>query len=123
MPARSTRISTSPSPGSGVGRSATCSTSGPPNSSIWIARMGAAAYPSGAHLEAALERPRLALAVALGRAQPHHGLGPVLASGLEALGGERLLEGRLLVLFLLLVHREDHEDDLHALLRRQLELL
>src|SRR3954451_8698342 len=45
MPARSTRISTSPSSGSGTGRSASCITSGPPNSSIWIARMGAAGYP------------------------------------------------------------------------------
>src|SRR4051812_32163141 len=41
MPALSTLISTSPSPGSGTGRSASCITSGPPNSSIWIARMGA----------------------------------------------------------------------------------
>src|SRR4051795_7641653 len=39
MPARETRIRTSPPPGSGVGRSASFSTSGPPNSSIWIARM------------------------------------------------------------------------------------
>src|SRR4051794_22552248 len=46
IPAVSTRISTSPSPGSGTGRSATCITSGPPNSSIWIARMGAAGYSS-----------------------------------------------------------------------------
>src|SRR5215212_11968925 len=45
MPARSTRISTSPSSGSGVGTSASCITSGPPNSSIRIARMVAAAYP------------------------------------------------------------------------------
>src|SRR3954466_9772529 len=41
IPARSTRISTSPAPGSGTGTSANCMTSGPPNSSIWIARIGA----------------------------------------------------------------------------------
>src|SRR2546430_12595449 len=41
MPARSTRISTSPSPGSGTGTSTTCRPSGPPNSWIWMARIGA----------------------------------------------------------------------------------
>src|SRR5919109_3532102 len=45
MPARDTLISTCPSPGSGTGTSATLSTSGPPNSSIWTARMGGRAYP------------------------------------------------------------------------------
>src|SRR3954451_16499472 len=33
-------MSTSPSPACGTGRSTTCRTSGPPNSSIWIARIG-----------------------------------------------------------------------------------
>src|SRR5688572_3525558 len=42
MPARDTSISTSPSPGSGFGTSATRSTSGPPNSSIWTARISSA---------------------------------------------------------------------------------
>ncbi len=38
-PARVTRISLSPGIGSGTGSSASLSTSGPPNSVIWIARM------------------------------------------------------------------------------------
>ena len=42
-PARVTLISTSPSAGSGRGSSASVSTSGPPNSVIWIARIGAEA--------------------------------------------------------------------------------
>src|SRR6476661_1202668 len=44
MPARETRMSSSPSPGSGVGRSTSCRTSGPPNSCCWMARLGAGSY-------------------------------------------------------------------------------
>jgi hypothetical protein len=39
IPARETLMSTSPSAGTGRGRSTSWSTSGPPYSSIWIARM------------------------------------------------------------------------------------
>ena len=39
-PAWLTLISVSSGPGSGTGRSATFKTSGPPNSVIWMARMG-----------------------------------------------------------------------------------
>src|ERR687887_361260 len=46
MPACETFTSSSSSPGSGVGRSATLSTSGPPNSSICTARIAAGAYAS-----------------------------------------------------------------------------
>src|SRR5438105_921749 len=46
MPQRSTLTSTSPSFGSGRSISLSCRTSGPPNSSIWIARMRAGDYSS-----------------------------------------------------------------------------
>src|SRR5918912_954061 len=48
MPARVTRISTSPGRASGTGTSTTCSTSGPPNSCTWIARMAPGPYPVAA---------------------------------------------------------------------------
>src|SRR5439155_7578331 len=48
MPARATSTTTSPSPASGSGRSATVSTSGPPNSSIRIAFTRRSVCQSGA---------------------------------------------------------------------------
>src|SRR5665811_278565 len=46
MPARVTAIKTSSGPGSGMGRSTSLRTSGPPNSVIWIARMDGEAIRS-----------------------------------------------------------------------------
>src|SRR3954471_14006774 len=120
MPACETSISSSPSAGSGSGMSTSRITSGPPHSSIRIARM--AARRLVADLQLALERLRRALALALHGLQTHPRAQLVSARRLELLGAEGRLESRLLVLFLLLVEREDHVDDRHPLLRRELVL-
>src|SRR4051812_20529456 len=124
MPARVTRISTWSSAGSGTSRSTTCSTSGPPHSDIWIARMaGAYVRPSAAHVEAALQRLLLVLEGALlhrlqGDERAHLMHRPPREGG----GRERLLERRLLVALLRLVDLEDDRGDLHPPVRRQLLL-
>src|SRR3954453_16443548 len=121
MPAWETSISTSPSPGTGSGMSSTSRiTSGPPHSSIRTARIPRRRLL--ADLELPLERLRLRLALALDRLEAHLRAQLVRARRLELLRAEGRLERRLLVLFLLLVDREDDVDDLHVLLRRELVL-